>query len=69
MIAKEYVVAYGERVLQHRSDPMTLQDAIATQGDIERLNPDCVSAIRPRTGPVRARRGRRPAVAAEAALT
>ena len=65
MKAKDYVVAYGERVLQHRSDPMTLQDAIATQGDIERLNPDCVSAIRTRTGPVGARRGRPPEVAAE----
>ena len=69
MKAKEYVVAYGDRVLQHRSDPMTLPDAIATQADIERLNPDCVSAIRPRTGQIRARRGQRPAVAAGAAVT
>ncbi len=67
MKAKEYVVAYGKRVLQHRSDPMTLRDAIATQGDIERLNPDCVSAIRPRSGPIHPRRGQRPAVASAAA--
>lgn len=50
MKAKEYTVAYGEKGLQSVSRPMTLPEAIAAQADIERVNPDYVSVIRPAPG-------------------
>ena len=50
MKTKEYTVAYGERGLQAASRPMTLPQAIATQAEIERVNPDYVSVIRPAVG-------------------
>ena len=46
----KYTVAYGEKVLQAASRPMTLPQAIATQAEIERVNPDYVSVIRPAPG-------------------
>lgn len=50
MKAKEYTVAYGAKALQSVSRPMTIQEAIATQAEIERVNPDWVSVIRPAAG-------------------
>ncbi len=47
MKLKGYTVAYGERGLQSVSRPMTLQEALATQAEIDRVNPDWVSVIRP----------------------
>ena len=46
----KYTVAYGERGLQSVSRPMTLQEALAAQTEIERVNPDYVSVIRPAPG-------------------